>query len=65
MREANSSARSRCRSGGKREEIRESRFIRGARNTFDALHLRGRGRMVGRRSEEEGESESGSMGPTG
>lgn len=64
MREANSSARSRCRSGGKREEIRESRFIRGARNTFDALHLRGRGRVVGR-SEEEGESERGSMGPTG
>lgn len=60
MREASSSTRSRCRSGGKREEIRESRSIRGARNAFDALRLRGRDREVGRRSE--GERERGSMG---
>lgn len=40
MRDASSSARSRCRSGGKREEILELRSIRGARKAFDDLRLR-------------------------
>lgn len=61
MRDANCSKRSRCRSGGKREEILELRSIRGARKAFDDLRLRERGGEV-RRRRGRGNNERAGMG---